>query len=208
MKDIPRRPRSVVPALILLTTVPILLTSAGTTTGASAATGATAHAAIHDASGALLGMLTLHQAGRGTVVVNIQASRLTAGFHGFHIHAIGICDPTTTDPAGNPAPFLSAGPHMNPAGGGHGAHAGDLPPLIASRQGAASATVRTDRFTVASLFDSDGSAVIVHAAPDNLAHIPARYVSSTTGAPGPDTASLGTGDAGARTGCGVITRQD
>ena len=207
MKDSPRRPRSTVPALLLLTSVPTLLTSAATTTGASAATGATAHAVIQDASGALLGALTLHQAGPETVVVNIRASRLTAGFHGLHIHAVGICDPTTTDPAGNPAPFLSAGPHMDPAGGGHGAHAGDLPPLVVSRQGAASATVRTDRFTVASLFDRDGSAIIVHAAPDNLAHIPARYVSSTTGMPGPDAATLSTGDAGVRAGCGVIARQ-
>ena len=124
------------------------------------------------------------------------------------MHAVGICDPTTTDPTtGNPAPFLSAGGHFNPAAGAHGSHAGDLPPLLVVRAGRATAGTETDRFTVADLFDADGSAIIVHAGPDNLAHVPGRYTSSTTGQPGPDAATLATGDAGGRFGCGVIRRR-
>jgi superoxide dismutase, Cu-Zn family len=54
-------------------------------------------------------------------------------------------------------------------------------------------------------------AVIVHAAPDNFANIPDRYVSSGDDLPdgygsGPDNPTLATGDAGARIACGVISR--
>ncbi|HVQ95127.1 MAG TPA: superoxide dismutase family protein [Mycobacteriales bacterium] len=116
--------------------------------------------------------------------------------------------PTTVDPAtGAVAPFLSAGAHFNPAATTHRDHAGDLPPLLVIQSGTATAATETDRFALASLFDADGSAIIVHAGPDNLANIPTRYVSSTTGLPGPDAATLGTGDSGGRTGCGVIRRQ-
>ena len=64
-----------------------------------------------------------------------------------------------------------------------------------------SATARTTRFRLADLFDADESAVIVHASPDNYAHIPTdRYRRD------PDAAPLGTGDAGGRIACGVVTR--
>lgn len=43
------------------------------------------------------------------------------------------------------------------------------------------ATTTTDRFDVADLMDADGSAVIVHAAPDNLAHIPTRTPRTSSG---------------------------
>jgi len=49
------------------------------------------------------------------------------------------------------------------------------------------------------LFDADGSAVIVHASPDNYANIPTRYVAT------PDSTTFGTGDAGGRVACGVVT---
>nr|BFE86218.1 hypothetical protein GCM10020093_088190 [Planobispora longispora] len=48
------------------------------------------------------------------------------------------------------------------------------------------------------LSDKDGSAVIVHALPDNLAHIPERYSTKI------DEMTLKTGDAGGRVACGVI----
>jgi superoxide dismutase, Cu-Zn family len=43
---------------------------------------------------------------------------------------------------------------------------------------------------------------MVHALPDNLANIPDRYTAG--GVPGPDTATLNTGDAGGRVACGAI----
>jgi superoxide dismutase, Cu-Zn family len=56
----------------------------------------------------------------------------------------------------------------------------------------------TDRFSVAALFDADGSAVIVHAGRDNFANILTRYHSHTEDVFGPDSATLATGDAGGR----------
>jgi Cu-Zn family superoxide dismutase len=166
----------------------------------------TAIATIRDATGATLGTLTLVQIQTNTVLVTANVSRLPAGFHGFHVHAVGLCDPNATDPTGTVVPFNSAGPHFNPGATTHGSHAGDLPPLLVVTSGSATVAVRTDRFTVNSLFDADGSAIIVHSGPDNLANIPTRYVSSTTSLPGPDAATLGTGDSGSRTGCGILRR--
>ena len=51
---------------------------------------------------------------------------------------------------------------------------------------------------MAELFDGDGSALIVHALPDNYANIPSRYAAA------PDAMTLSTGDAGGRLACGVI----
>ncbi|MGY0235381.1 superoxide dismutase family protein [Longispora urticae] len=159
-----------------------------------------ASATIRNADGAAVGRLTI--VGRGRGVVTVQAHGLTPGFHGLHLHSTGICDPRTTDPNGNPAPFLSAGPHLG--AGHHGQHAGDLPLLLVGQDGTGSAEVRTDRLTGGALFDADGTAVIVHAGPDNYANIPSRYSSGAT--PGPDAATLATGDSGGRFACGVLGR--
>jgi superoxide dismutase, Cu-Zn family len=70
--------------------------------------------------------------------------------------------------------------------------------------GTASIRFETDRFSVAELFDADGSAVIAHAGRDNFANIPTRYHSHTEDVFGPDSATLATGDAGGRTACGVV----
>lgn len=128
----------------------------------------------------------------GKVEVSIDALALPAGFHGFHIHTVGDC---------SAADFTSAGGHFNPAGETHGDHAGDLPNLLVMDDGTASMTLDTDRFEVADLFDEDGSAIIIHAAPDNHANIPERYAES------PDDATLATGDAGSRLACGVIDKK-
>ncbi len=58
----------------------------------------------------------------GKVVVSGVARGLTPGFHGFHVHAIGVCDPAA--PGG---PFTTAGGHYAGALPNHGDHAGDLP---------------------------------------------------------------------------------
>jgi Cu-Zn family superoxide dismutase len=77
-----------------------------------------------------------------------------------------------------------------------------MPSLLVTETGRAFSQFVTDRFTLADLRDADGSAVMVHAGPDNFANIPERY--SSGGIPGPDATTLATGDAGARVACGVI----
>jgi Cu-Zn family superoxide dismutase len=165
-----------------------------------------AHAAVRDADGRFLGVVTLQSAGAGKLAVAGRLTGLTAGFHGFHIHTVGICDATTTDPAGTRTPFVSAGGHLNPSATTHGHHAGDLPMLLVTTDGSTRSMTETSAVRVADLFDADGSALIVHAGTDNAANIPTRYVSSTTNLPGPDAATLATGDSGGRFACGVITR--
>jgi len=147
-------------------------------------------ASLVNASGAPVGVVTFTQDGPN-VKVSAEVKGLPAGFHGFHIHAVGTCDASTA--------FMSAGGHYNPGGATHADHAGDMPSLYFNSSGSASATFATDRFAVADLFDADGSAVMVHADRDNFGNIPARYGVT------PDEMTLATGDAGARSACGVVS---
>jgi Cu-Zn family superoxide dismutase len=143
---------------------------------------------MHDAQGNFLGTVWFLPRGH-KVAVRATTSFLPEGFHGFHIHSVGACTP----------PFTSAGGHYNPAGVGHGRHAGDMPVLSVGKDGVAWAEFQTDAFTIDELLDADGSAVIVHAGSDNYANIPPRYSGT-----GPDAATLATGDAGTRIACGAV----
>jgi Cu-Zn family superoxide dismutase len=155
---------------------------------------------IRDGQGVAVGRLTVVREGRGAARVSVVVKGLTPGFHGFHLHTTGVCDPRAVDPAtGQVSPFFTAGGHFDPAGGAHPGHAGDLPPLLTGQDGTGTASVVTDRFGLRELTDADGSAVVIHALPDNLANIPARYAPD-----GPDEATRRTGDAGGRVACGVI----
>jgi Cu-Zn family superoxide dismutase len=101
------------------------------------------------------------------VEITVKVSGLTPGPHGLHLHAIGRCE----------APFTSAGGHFDPGPSGntdpdvnHPYHMGDLPNLVADAAGEATLTAITTRVTLSpgplSLFDNDGTAVIVHGNPD------------------------------------------
>ena len=125
-----------------------------------------------------------------TVQVGIeQATGLEPGDYGFHIHETGRCD----------APdFESAGGHFNPTNASHGLldpegpHAGDLINLHVDEDGTVTYVVTTALVTLnegeRAIFDSDGSAVILHAQPDD-------YVTDPGG---------GSGD---RIACGVIEQE-
>ncbi len=157
---------------------------------------------LRGVDGSRVGWVSLHQTGE-VVVVRGWVLSMAPGFHGFHIHTTGLCE------AGAPTgPFTTAGGHYADAGTTHGGHAGDMPSLLVTETGHAFSQFVTDRFTLADLRDADGSAVMVHAGPDNFANIPERYSTGGTpeipGIPGPDAATLATGDAGARIACGVI----
>jgi superoxide dismutase, Cu-Zn family len=169
------------------------LGSLGLTSAVGADTG-NAHALLRDQAGEPVGVVKLTQEPQGKVLVRAVLHDLPAGFHGFHVHAVGECVP----------PFTSAGGHYNPMGAVHGDHAGDMPLLMVNEDGTAQLRFTTDRFSVEELFGVDGSAIIVHAAPDNYANIPDRYHSHTEDVLGPDSATLATGDAGGRLACGVV----
>jgi Cu-Zn family superoxide dismutase len=131
----------------------------------------------------------------GTVAVEItiKVKGLTPGAHGVHIHETGACAPSFAAAGGH----FDPGPHgMSDPDANHPFHMGDLPNLIANADGDASFTVRTTRVTLSpgptSLFDADGSAIIVHGNPDQ--GITGEPKSGVSGGP--------------RVACGVINRID
>ncbi len=150
-----------------------------------------ARATLVDASGERVGTVRFERRGRSRALrVTVRVRNLSPGFHGFHVHAVGKCEAPS---------FMTAGPHLNAAGDAHPGHAGDMPPLLVMSGGKAQARFSTDRFSLADLRDADGSAVIVHALPDNHANIPTERYD-----PDPDATTLATGDSGARIACGRV----
>ena len=87
--------------------------------------------ALVNASGQSIGSVRALQTAGG-VSFHIEASGLTHGVHGVHVHAVGRCDPPD---------FASAGAHWNPAGKKHGMnnpagpHAGDMPNVEVAANG-------------------------------------------------------------------------
>ncbi|HBG05685.1 MAG: superoxide dismutase [Geobacteraceae bacterium GWC2_58_44] len=146
-----------------------------------------ARADILDSTGKSIGTATLTQQ-KGGVEVKLKVSGLTPGKHGFHIHETGSCTPPD---------FKSAGPHFNPFQKHHGLenpqgkHAGDLPNLEAKQDGTAEATFVAVDATLkkgpGSLLKKGGTAIVIHADPDDNKSDPA-------------------GNAGARVACGVIVK--
>jgi Cu-Zn family superoxide dismutase len=144
-----------------------------------------ASATLSDAGGASKGSATVSDTAQGVRLV-VQASGLTPGAHGLHLHTVGRCDA--------PA-FASAGPHWNPTAKMHGRdnpaglHMGDLPNLIVGTDGTGrlEATVTGAKLTGGAmpLLDSDGAAIVVHAAADDYKTDPS-------------------GNSGARVACGVF----
>lgn len=126
-----------------------------------------AWAELKNARGESVGSAVFREEG-GRVRIVVQATGLTPGRHGIHVHAVGRCEP--------PA-FQSAGDHFNPVGKKHGldntdgAHAGDLPNLEADANGRTEYVAVTDRLSLVpgatSVFDADGSAVVIHARADD-----------------------------------------
>lgn len=216
---IARRRNGIIAAAGLVTTA-LVATSAGMVAGAddgatvASSTRKASSATIVSPAGERLGEVRFTPVeGRTKMIVRARLEGVAPGFHGFHVHAVGLCDPNAVDTAGNASPFFTAGGHYNPGGGTHGAHAGDMPPLLVAEDGTGFLKFATDRFKMKELLDEDGAAVILHAGPDNLAHVPAktptgadRYHSHAEDVFGPDAATKATGDAGARAGCGVVRK--
>ena len=106
--------------------------------------------------------------GTGTVVdVTVTVTGLKPGQHGVHLHAVGKCEPDFAAAGGHfdPGPASNTDPDAN-----HPYHMGDLPNLDAGATGAASLKAVTTRVTLSpgplSIFDADGTAIIIHGNPD------------------------------------------
>jgi len=154
-----------------------------------------AQASLKGSDGRGVAKVRLLERRNGKVVVVVRARGLAPGFHGFHVHEKGVCEPPS---------FTSAGGHHKRDDQTHGGHAGDMPPLLAMGDGKARAAFVTNFFRISELVAGDGSAIMIHSGRDNLANIPTRYTSGTTG---PDEETLKTGDSGSRFACGVVQRK-
>ena len=106
------------------------------------------------------------------VLVIAYVAGLPPGRHGMHIHEFGSCA-DSTNAAGMIVPFGGAGGHFDPGPKGdtnpdfnHPFHMGDLPNLVADERGIAYLQYVTSRISLLSgplsVFDHDGSAVIIH----------------------------------------------
>jgi Cu-Zn family superoxide dismutase len=132
------------------------------------------------------------QQGTGKLVeITLTVSGLKPGLHGVHLHAVGKCTPD----------FAAAGGHFDPGPAGntdpdanHPFHMGDIPNLQVGENGRGTMKAVTTRVTLSdgplSLFDQDGSAIIIHANPDQM----------TTGEPKSGVSG------GPRVACGVIEK--
>ena len=139
---------------------------------------------IRRADGSLAARAMVWQTAAG-LEVRVQAAGLPAGHYGVHFHAVGRCE--------GPA-FASAGPHWNPTGRQHGSlnpqghHLGDLPNLDVDEQGAGRLEYLVAGAAMSGpqgLFDADGTALVIHAGPDDYRTDPS-------------------GNSGARLACGVL----
>lgn len=153
---------------ILTTAVLALLLGAGSVTG-QAADEMTATATLINTDGEEIGTVTLTQTPNHGVLVRVTVEGLEPGAHGFHIHETGECETPSFD---------SAGGHYAPRGHAHGVlhahgkHAGDLLNLEVPESGRVVTERLAEGVTLvpgahASLFDDDGSALVIHATGDD-----------------------------------------
>lgn len=171
--------------------IPVAVLVAFASTACSTATrmrnaAARAEAVMYNSSGAPIGTAQLWQDGNGVVNVEIASISLPAGSHGIHFHETAKCE--------GPG-FTTAGGHYNPLGMEHGLqnprgpHAGDNPNIVVPAGGVGNVSFSSDRVSLTpgprTLFDADGSALVVHAAADDQVTNPS-------------------GNSGARIACGVV----
>ncbi|MBM7245489.1 superoxide dismutase family protein [Rhodococcus fascians] len=159
---------------------------------------------LRNASGAEVGTVSFASEGE-KLTVTAEVENMTPGFHGFHVHTVGACEPNSVAPTGGePGNFLSAGGHLQVDGRTEHPSSGDLSSIQVGEDGMGRLVTTTDAITLDDLrAGGAGTSVIVHEGADNFANIPPRYT-LPDGAAVPDMATLMTGDAGARAACAVL----
>lgn len=168
----------------------ILALAAGLALATGTAAQQMALAQLVNPEGQKVGVATLTQA-QDVLTLVVHVRGLAPGLHALHLHSVGKAEPPD---------FKSAGPHFNPYSKQHGVknpqgpHAGDLPNLLVGADSVGTAVVKASLVTLGqginSLFDADGSAVVIHEKADD----------DNVQADSTNTA----GNAGKRLACGVI----
>src|SRR5918999_1716111 len=135
-----------------------------------------------------VGEATLSETPNGVLIrlsLRQKPEGISPGTHAIHIHNVGKCEP----------PFKSAGDHFNPMNKKHGffgkdgKHIGDLPNIHVPDNAPLTVEFLVPQSSLGggktSLFDSDGSALVIHQGADDYTTDPA-------------------GNSGDRIACGVI----
>jgi Cu-Zn family superoxide dismutase len=143
---------------------------------------------LRDAAGATVGTGVLTEAPHG-VILRLTVQGLTPGWHGLHFHEKGVCAAPDFKSAGGHVHGMGAAMHglLNPSA----TETGDLPNLHVGADGAGATEVYSTLVSLKgaegrpALTDADGSAIVIHANPD-------------------DHLSQPIGGAGARVACGII----
>ncbi len=126
----------------------------------------------------ITGELKLEQGENGIVQVSValrgDPTVLTAGLHGIHIHEKSICEEDAQPRFSTAGGHFDPGPFGNstPVQDNHPYHLGDLPNIEIDERGEGRLETVTSRITLSqspvSIFDQDGSAIIVHQNQDEM----------------------------------------
>lgn len=140
-------------------------------------------ATLKNADNEDIGTVELTAAPKG-LLMNVSIDRMAPGWHAIHLHGVGDC-------ADHAEHFKKSGGHASREGEAHGyfndagPHQGDFPNFYVNADGTAKFQHFSANVKGEDLLDENGTAVLIHANPDDYISQPA-------------------GDAGDRLACGTI----